>query len=270
VIKIKNIIILIALFLALSACDGKDTTCWGSSNDSYSDTSTIETAYNNYAQALSNSEGPDGTLGIWVASGLILSEGEQVVPYISQPNEITIANGYSSTSLNDQLLTEYVIPASLDTPTAIVDVYGNAVNFSLNQQITITTPTCTTGADSYGTASPTKWTWSNNWLYKGVNCSYVEDGCAFTEVCPTYPTAPNCIASADCTYDCVSWGALGTSCLSADVIWYCNHKDISYTTPPYISGQPDYNTYDVCPTDPGSNGTPPTTLTDYICEGPAI
>lgn len=294
----KNIskILSIILLFALVGCDGPDTWCIGSSPDSYSDANTIKTVVDTNINVQSTSQNSAGDYGVWVDSGLFVNQGSVYDFNIggSPGYEIVIASDFYS-DVNEGLGQDYIISASQDTPTQILNSDGSAAQFAPNQQITITTADCTTGADSYGNSSPTKWTWNNNWKYKTVTCSYYganddDTGCDTIGIdCPRYPTnndKDECVAVGNCQINCVDIPLIGNLCTTIYPVWYCYHQ--TYTEPsddpPYMNNYYDTGsactsnssvscsssscstpcTYDLCPEEYVSGVDTPNY---FICEG---
>ena len=269
-LRFKNIILCLGLLLLLSACDGDETWCLGSDENTYSDESVITNQSS--LTSVVNADGSDpkypGTLGRWVYSGTYVTKGDKISIYAvgdiitAMPYGLTEGSnpssdynnadntgagtdGGSSSSeyQNNGKGIEFVINANSNSPTLITGSDGKAYNFTANQYITVTTAGC----KSYTNSKPTKWTWANGWNQQAVRCKYIKtykksDNKNYT------PDAPVCKAMRGCSSDGVYNQEFPT--------WGCSHDTIStnsYTSEPSL---------DTCPSNDG--GAEDNSL--YICE----
>ncbi len=267
-LRFKNIILCLGLLSLLSACDGDDTWCLGSDEDTYSDESVI-TNQSSLASIV-NADGSDpnnpGTLGRWVYSGSYVTKGDKIdiiaegdiitaMPYGltegSNPSseystgttDYSDNGGSTSTSeyQNDGKGVEFIINANSSSPTLITTSDGKAFNLTYGQYVTVTTATCASYASS--TAKPTKWTWSSGWEYQAVRCKY-KGGNNFSS------SEPKCKAVNACGSQPFGAGWWYDSYPG----WECNHDTLS-TSNVYVTDP----SKDTCPSD---NAQGPT----YICE----
>ncbi len=270
-LRFKNIILCLGLLLLLSACDGDETWCLGSDENTYSDESVITNQSS--LTSVVNADGSDpkypGTLGRWVYSGTYVTKGDKISIYAvgdiitAMPYGLTEGSnpssdynnadntgagtdGGSSSSeyQNNGKGIEFVINANSSSPTLITGSNGNAYNFTANQYITVTTAQC----GNYNTSKPTKWTWASGWKYQAVRCKYKGNrGFSAPE--------PKCKAVTGCDKVAGSYGSFPA--------WECNHDTLSssdvYTTDPAMDTCPpvdsSQSSYYICENNTSSNSS---------------
>lgn len=237
-LKIKNTFFIIGLLLCLTACEGQDTWCIGSNEDTYSTDGSIINS-NSYS-ILVNGDGSDPSIayskGRWVKSGVNVYKDDLVK--MSAIGDIVTAKAYGLSADSDSefdnggLGYKYIINANSTNATGITSdatSTGDLYNFVINQNITVTTAVC----GPYGTSEPTKWTWQNGWNYNAVRCHY--EGAKRGDTENFQADDPDCKAIRGC--DKNFWGEYSYKG------WKCGHRTI-LTTDIYVT---DPDTFDTCP-----------------------